>query len=193
MRLEEVESWKGQQVVDSDDERIGKVEDVFFETTSREPRFLCVKSGLLGKRLSVVPLSGAAWSRDYVRVAFSKEQVKDGPQTDPGAELDPAAERELAAHYDLGEDDSSSGEGPRYESGSARDERLARAEEAEQRAAELERTADEKAAEAKEGAKSAAAQRDRASEAQREEEEARASAAQARAEARERNEPGSSR
>jgi hypothetical protein len=184
VEIEQIEEWKGQDVVDRDGEKIGKLEDVYFEAGSRDAVFGCVKSGMFGRRHLLVPLAGASVSRDHVRVAYSQEQVKDGPQTEPGATLEAAMEQELAHHYGIALSDLPVGGDPRYESASARAEREARAREATQRAEELEALADRKADEAREGALRADDTHREAQAAQDERDRALREADEARAEAR---------
>jgi sporulation protein YlmC with PRC-barrel domain len=144
MEIEQIEEWTGQDVVDCDGEKIGKLEDVYFEADSRNAVVGCVKTGVLGRRHLLVPLAGASLSRDHVRVAYHRDQVKDGPQAESGATLESATQHELASHYGLDLPASSA----HYESASARAEREDRAREATRRAEELEALADSKDEEA---------------------------------------------
>jgi hypothetical protein len=190
MEIEQIEEWKGQDVVDCDGEKIGKLEDVYFEAGSREAVFGCVRSGMLGRRHLLVPLAGASVSREHVRVAYPQEQVKEAPQTEPGATLEAAMAQELAHHSDIELTAPPAGDDPRYESASARVEREARAREATERAEELEALADRKAVEAREGALQADDTNRQAQQAQDEHDRALREAAEARAEARAQQPPG---
>ena len=67
VEIEQIEEWKGQDVVDRDGEKIGKLEDVYFEAGSRDAVFGCVKSGMFGRRHLLVPLAGASVSRELNR------------------------------------------------------------------------------------------------------------------------------
>ncbi|MGI8593907.1 MAG: PRC-barrel domain-containing protein, partial [Solirubrobacteraceae bacterium] len=145
MEIEQIEEWKGQNVVDRDGEKIGRLEDVYFEAGSPEPVLGCVKTGMLGRRHILVPLAGASLSRDHLRVAYQRDQVTGGPQAEPGATLEAGQEQELARHYDIDLKVTAAGAESRYESGSARAEREARAREARERAEELEGLAERKA------------------------------------------------
>ena len=184
MEIEQIEDWRGQNVVDRDGEKIGKLEDVYFVTGSREPVFGCVKTGMLGRRHILVPLAGASVSRDHVRVVFQHDQVKDGPQVEPDATLESGTEQEIARHYGIELTAPPAGDEPRYESASARSEREARAREAAARAEDLEALAERKAVEAREGNLQAEDTRRRAQQAQDERDRATREAAEARAEAR---------
>jgi sporulation protein YlmC with PRC-barrel domain len=184
MQIEQIEEWAGQDVVDSDGEKIGKLEDVYFEAGSRDVMFGCVKAGMLGRKHFLVPLADASVSRDHIRVAYSQDLVKDGPQGDPGATLESGMQQELARHYGLADIQRS------YESARARAEREARAREAMQRAEELETLADEKAAEAREAELQADDTHRQAQHAHDEREQALREAAEARAKARAEQPPG---
>jgi sporulation protein YlmC with PRC-barrel domain len=184
MEIEQIADWKGQDVVDRDGEKIGKLEDVYFEEGSREPVFGCVKTGMLGRRHILVPLTDATVSRDHVRVPFDQDQVKDGPQAEAGATLDSVKAREIARHYEIELTASAEGSVRRYESASARERREDRAGEAAKRADELEALAERKAAEAREGELQADETRRQAQQAQDEHDRAAQEAAEARAVAR---------
>jgi sporulation protein YlmC with PRC-barrel domain len=189
MEIEQIEEWAGQNVVDCDGEKIGKLEDVYFEADSRNAVFGCVKAGMLGRRHFLVPLADASVSRDHIRVAYSQDQIKDGPQTEPGATLESGMEQELARHYELDLPASPAWGG--YESASARAEREARAREATERAEELEALADRKAAEAREAELDADDTHRQAQQAHDERDRAARAAAEARAEARTQQPPSS--
>jgi PRC-barrel domain len=184
MQIEQIEEWVGQSVVDRDGEKIGKLEDVYFEAGSRDAIFGCVKTGLLGRRHLLVPLDGATVSREHVRVAYPQDLVKDAPQTDPGATLEPTMEQELVHHYEIDLAALPAGDDPRYESASTRAEREAHAREARLRAEELEALAERKATEAREGELQADDAYRQAQQARDEQDRALREAAEARAEAR---------
>ncbi len=77
LNVDQIEEWLGQDVLDSQEERVGKLEDVFYSSAGGEAVFASVKSGLLGRHSSVVPLAGASVGRDYIRVAYTKAQIED--------------------------------------------------------------------------------------------------------------------
>ena len=191
MEIEQIEEWEGQDVVDCDGEKIGKLEDIYFEAGSREAVFGCVKSGMLGRRHFLVPLGNATVSRDHVRVAYHQDQVKDAPQAEPGATLGSGMEQELARHYGIELTAPPAGAAGRYESASARAEREGRAREATERAEELEALADRKAEDAREAELQADDTHRQAQQAQDERDRAEQAAAEARAEARTQQPPTS--
>lgn len=78
LSVEQIEEWLGQEVLDADGERVGKLDEVFYSSGSGEAVFASVKSGLLGRHSSTVPLAGASVGRDYVRLAYTAEQIDHG-------------------------------------------------------------------------------------------------------------------
>ena len=110
----DISEWHGKELVDLDGERIGKLEDVYFDVETEEPQFGTVKEGLIGRHLTFVPLSGLTIGPDNLQVAASKQQVSDAPNIDlQGGELSQADESALYHHYQLNYTPSSSQSGRR--------------------------------------------------------------------------------
>jgi uncharacterized protein (TIGR02271 family) len=93
--------WRDREVIGSDGEKIGKVDEVYLDTANGEPEWLSVNTGLFGMKSSFVPLQGANPEGETVRVAYTKDEVKNAPGITPDAELTDSEERELWAHYGL--------------------------------------------------------------------------------------------
>jgi hypothetical protein len=85
--VENLADWKGQDVLDLDGEKLGSLEHVLYDAEVDEPAFVAVKSGTLGKRLTLVPLRGAKVGRRYLRVAGGKAGFKDAPSFPTDSEL----------------------------------------------------------------------------------------------------------
>lgn len=137
--MTEAYDWRGRSVVDSAGEKIGTVDEVYYATDDRSPEWLAVNTGLFGMKTSFVPVEGSKPRGEDIRVAYSKDQVKDAPGVTPDEELSQAEERELWSHYGLeyGPDpgyvrnDVETGRGPvgRDLSGPETDEAMTRSEE----------------------------------------------------------------
>jgi len=93
--------WRGRDLTDRNGERIGKLEDVYFDVESDEPQFGTVKEGWIGRHLTFVPLVGVTIGPDSLQLAVSKEQVKSAPNIVEGHEFSPAEESALYHHYEL--------------------------------------------------------------------------------------------
>jgi sporulation protein YlmC with PRC-barrel domain len=109
--LQDVQTWRGKEMVDADGHKIGKIEDVFLDRQTGEPAWAAVKTGLFGLKHTLVPLRGADMTDDdHVRVPLQKDVVKDAPRIDPDGELSPEDERKLWEHYGRSDYDEWQGE-----------------------------------------------------------------------------------
>jgi hypothetical protein len=96
--VENIADWRGKGIVD----KIGKLEDVYYDSETDEPVFGSVKEGVFGKHLTFVPLRGATASPDGLKVQVSKEAVKDAPDLKPDTQLDQGTEASIYGHFGLG-------------------------------------------------------------------------------------------
>lgn len=169
-QVEKVESWVGTEVVDSEGEKVGKLEDVYFERKSGEAQFGSVKSGMLGRH-HVVPLKGASFARGYVRLPFLKELALSSP-AGGNAALTRHDHAALQHHFSLESAvDAGADEDVRFETASATrarqeaaDADMCRAEALKEQADGKDREASERTGAAKEqqaDAAAATAERDR--------------------------------
>jgi uncharacterized protein (TIGR02271 family) len=97
----EVLSWRGQDAVDNDGDKIGKIEEIYLDAESNEPEWALVNTGLFGTKQSFVPLRNASPSGDGITVGFDKDTVKNAPKIDPDGRLSQQEEAELYRHYSL--------------------------------------------------------------------------------------------
>ena len=107
MTTQNVTEWRGQELLDNDGDKIGKIEEIYLDTQTNEPEWALVKTGLFGGKGTFVPLSQANPTGDGVKVPFEKSHVKDAPNIDPDGELSHSEERRLYEHYGMGYDSSS--------------------------------------------------------------------------------------
>ena len=99
--VENITDWRGQDVVDPAGEKLGKLEQVYFDGETDDATFIAVKSGTFSKNLTLVPLAKASVGRDYVRVDHAKSAFKKAPSYDTDVELTLDDEAETFKHYGL--------------------------------------------------------------------------------------------
>ena len=109
----DVQAWIGQQLTGSDDDKIGKVDQIYLDRETGEPKFLTVKTGLFGNNVSFVPIGEARSAGGGVAVPYTKDQVKDAPNVDADGEISREEERRIFEHYELS---YSEYDGPDHES-----------------------------------------------------------------------------
>lgn len=172
---EQIENWIGVEVIGPDGEKVGKLEDVFAQAGGGDATIGAIKTGAFGRKHRLVPLEGATVGRDYVRVAYDADRVKDSPEIDEDGRISQEEASGLFSHYGLERTTAGSGE---FEAASARNQRRAEVDAATERADELEAQAlkDAELARSQQGSAEEAEQRRR--EAQEEADRLRAEAAQ---------------
>jgi PRC-barrel domain len=94
--------WHGKDLIDRDGQRIGRLEDVYFDVGTDQPQFATIKEGLIGRHLTFVPLTEVTIGPDDLQVSASKAEVKDAPNLElEGDELSQADESTLYHYYQL--------------------------------------------------------------------------------------------
>ncbi|MGH3157222.1 MAG: PRC-barrel domain-containing protein [Streptosporangiaceae bacterium] len=80
-------------------EEIGPIEQVFAEDRSGMAVWVRVRTGLFGNKHRFIPLAPVQRSKRGVKVPFTKQQIKDGPQLDADSHLSAQQVTELALYY----------------------------------------------------------------------------------------------
>jgi hypothetical protein len=102
MTHQNLSEWRGRTLNDANGERIGKLEDVYFDIDTEEAQFGTVKEGLFGRHLTFVPLVGATVGPDSLQVATTVAEVKGAPNIAVESEqLTTEDESVLYHHYKL--------------------------------------------------------------------------------------------
>jgi hypothetical protein len=91
--------WRGRTVEDPDGRKIGELGDVFLDRRTNLPAWATVRTGLFGRRESLVPLAAAEEAGDRLRLPFGEEVVKGAPHVEPDVAPTAAEEARLFEHY----------------------------------------------------------------------------------------------
>jgi hypothetical protein len=100
------DGWIGRNAYDSAGEKIGEITDIFYDDRTGRPEWVTVKTGLF-KGNTFVPIHGSQIhdggdedDEDSLRLAFTKDVVKDAPRVDADSDhLTPVEEQELWSYY----------------------------------------------------------------------------------------------
>jgi len=109
--VNEVLEWRGQTMVGSGGDKIGKIEEIYLDAETEQPEWALVHTGLFGSASSFVPIANATTRDGDVQVPFEKAQVKDAPKLDPDGQLSQHDESALYAHYGMDYSESRSDSG----------------------------------------------------------------------------------
>jgi hypothetical protein len=94
--------WIGKVLIDCNDQKIGKLQEIYVDVETDRPQFGTVKEGFLDRHLTFVPLGGAALGPDELKVTATKEQVRSAPDLDlHGQEMSQADESALYHHFEM--------------------------------------------------------------------------------------------
>lgn len=94
-------SWRGQDLVDRDGDRLGRIEEIYLDAATDEPEWAVVHTGLLGTKQTFVPIRDARAAAGGIRVPFEKAVVDDAPAARADGQLSQEEEAALYAHYGL--------------------------------------------------------------------------------------------
>ncbi|MCS5732439.1 PRC and DUF2382 domain-containing protein [Herbiconiux daphne] len=94
-----IQSIVGATLYGTDEEKIGRISQVFVDATDGHPTWAEVHVGALGRHTTYVPLHEATWEHDDVYVPYDKDLVKNAPRPDGDKGLDTEQEQELTRHY----------------------------------------------------------------------------------------------
>jgi len=98
--MDRLAAMRGQDVYDNDGNKIGAVDEIFYDNETKQPEGLGIGTGFLRTKRVLVPVAGASVSEDSLSVRYDKDLVKNSPAVD-GDEIDEASERELYRYYGL--------------------------------------------------------------------------------------------
>jgi uncharacterized protein (TIGR02271 family) len=107
LTMNELEEARGLPVYDSAGEKIGKVEDIYYDEQTNQPEWIGIGTGFFGSKRVLVPVQGASLSGDGYTVPFDRDKVKDSPDIDAD-EISQETEAELYSYYGLGYGESRS-------------------------------------------------------------------------------------
>lgn len=97
----EIGELLGGTAIDREGHKIGSIAMIYLDDTTKEPAWASVHTGWFGTTESLVPLDGAIFDGDLLKVAFAKEQVKQAPVIVVDTHLSIDDERELYRHYGI--------------------------------------------------------------------------------------------
>src|SRR3712207_5454631 len=94
--------FAGYAVYDRNDEKIGKVDDLFVDEQDN-PEYIGVKMGFLGTRSTLIPMEIATIDEAArrINVATDKQTAKNAPTFEDDREVTPEFENEVYSYYGL--------------------------------------------------------------------------------------------
>jgi len=100
-QTQDVLSYRGQELLDSEGQKIGTIEEIYLDAETNQPEWALVHTGMFGTKQSFVPLASANRRGEGIMVPFDKATVKEAPKVDPDGRLSQREEAELYRHYGM--------------------------------------------------------------------------------------------
>src|ERR1700745_846934 len=97
--LQDAQQFIGRTAVDSEGRKIGQIGQVYLAAQTGEPVWITVTTGMFGTRQSFAPIYGSEFEGDQVRLAVSKDLVKDAPSIDEDGHMEASEQDALYRHY----------------------------------------------------------------------------------------------
>jgi hypothetical protein len=97
-----VRNLPGAPALGPDGEKIGTIGQIFVDQVSNAPSWATIRTGLFGRLESFVPLDGATFDGEELRLGFEKSVIRDAPRIDTDVALSPADETALFEYYGMG-------------------------------------------------------------------------------------------
>jgi sporulation protein YlmC with PRC-barrel domain len=94
-----VQELIGRTAIDSNGEKIGKIEQIYLDNETGQPNWVAVSTGLLGRNSNFAPMHNAKASGDDVVLGVTKQQVADAPVIEDDGHLDQHQEETLYEYY----------------------------------------------------------------------------------------------
>ncbi len=113
MAPEQLQSMIGQNAVDTNGNKIGKIGQIYLDDSTGDPQWVTVSTGLFGTNESFAPLYGSRADGDNLVLGVSKDQVKDAPNVANDGHLEESEVQALYQYYNgyLGEQGSTGSQG----------------------------------------------------------------------------------
>jgi len=91
---------QGRTAVDVNGAKIGKIGQVYVDDRSGQPLWVTIGTGLLGMKESFAPVHGSRSDGGSLRLAVSKDMIKDAPGVETDAHIKDHENEALRTYYE---------------------------------------------------------------------------------------------
>jgi uncharacterized protein (TIGR02271 family) len=106
-RVMSYDAWIGEDAYDRDGDKVGAIEQVFYDDATGRPEWVAVRTGWFGTKVTLAPIAGSRVDDgNGLRLAYEKSLIKDAPNFDVDTHVSADEERALYAHYGFSWDDA---------------------------------------------------------------------------------------
>ena len=95
----DAQQYSGRDAVDLEGNKVGKIGQVYLDDRTGEPLWVTVSTGLFGNRQSFAPIAGSAFDGEDVRLAVTKDTIRDAPNVDDDEHISGDEQNALYDYY----------------------------------------------------------------------------------------------
>jgi len=97
---DDLQNMEGRTAVDTDGAKLGKIGQVYVDDQTGQPLWVTISTGLFGTKESFAPLHGSQTDGDDLRLAVTKDMVKDAPSVDADGHIEDSENEALYTYYE---------------------------------------------------------------------------------------------
>ena len=97
---EDLQNMEGRTAVDSDGAKLGKIAQIYVDDQSGQPLWVTIQTGMFGTKESFAPLYGSQADGDSLRLAVTKDLVKDAPGIEADGRIEGDENEALYTYYE---------------------------------------------------------------------------------------------
>ena len=111
---ENLQNMEGRTAVDTNGTKLGKIGQVYVDDQSGQPLWVTISTGMFGTKESFAPLHGSQADGDNLRLAVTKDMVKDAPGIETDGRIEGDENEALYTYYEGYLGSSTQGQGQEY-------------------------------------------------------------------------------
>ena len=96
---DDLQNMEGRTAVDTDGAKLGKIGQVYVDDQTSQPLWVTISTGMFGTKESFAPLYGSRADGDNLRLAVTKDMVKDAPGVDADGPIGDSESEALYEYY----------------------------------------------------------------------------------------------
>lgn len=98
--INELHNMEGRAAVDANGDKLGKIGHVYIDDQTGQPLWVTVSTGMFGTKESFAPLYGCSADGDNLRLAVTKDMVKDAPGVADDGHIEHHENEALYTYYE---------------------------------------------------------------------------------------------
>ena len=100
--MDSVQALRGKDVYSTDGEKIGSVQEIYYDEANHAPEWIGLGTGFFGMKRKVVPIDRILPEQNGIYLPFTKDEVAAEPDFDYKDGISSDEERALCDYFSLG-------------------------------------------------------------------------------------------